>query len=130
MYYIEGTLDVIELEAPGLKLKQFSLLPSSEYLLAMPDGEKKALFIEFADKQIWVADKKQACLIGTSKNSGGKQVVVFKSSSSGDSALSSLLIQAKRDRVTIRVCVKPAKNKRSNATPYPSVEDVAEIHLV
>lgn len=123
MHYIEGTLDVIELEAPDLKLKQFSLLPSSEYLHAMPDGEKKALFIEFADKQ-------QACLIKTSDNTGGKKVVVFRATTPCDSALSSLLIQAKRDHVTIRVCVKPAKNIRSNATPYPSVEDVVEIHLV
>lgn len=122
MYYIEGTLDVIELEAPDLKLKQFSLLPSAEYLLAMPDGEKKALFIEFADKQ-------QACLIKTSDNTGGKKVVVFRAITPCDAALSSLLIQAKRDRATIRVCVRSEKNEQANAVPYPSVEDVVEIHL-
>ena len=123
MHYIQGTIDAVELEAPDLKLKRFSLLPSSEYLLILPDGENKALFIESTGK-------KQACLIKTSKTSGAKPVVFLKSSSCCDVAMSTLLIKAKHDHATIRVCVRPEKDERSNAVPYPNVEDVAEIHFI
>ena len=118
MYYIEGTIDTIGIEATGCGVKQFSLLPSSAFMITLPDAKKKAIFIRDSFYE--------AGLVEPTKNEEGKDAVVFKAKSAG-SHFAEILVQAKRDRQTLRICVKPKKNWQDNAEPYPNVDDVLEI---
>ena len=50
MYYIEGTIDSIEIAIGEEKAVRFTLLLSAEFLKTVAEGEKKALFIEKSGK--------------------------------------------------------------------------------
>ena len=120
-YYTEGTIDSIGIEANECKLKQFTLLPSSAFLITMPDGKKKAIFIEDSCNNAGLVDSK--------KNAEGKDVVMFNAASAGRD-IADILTQAKRDRMTLRIFARPKKNWQDNAESYPNIDDVIEIHLI
>ena len=128
MFYVEGIIDSIELEVSGPKLKQFSIVPLSEFLITLPDGKKKVLFVDCYDEN----DYKQnaACLIEPRKNKNDKDIILFKAQISLASPLTEILIQAKYNHSPIRVCTRRMTNEQNNAIPYPNIEDVGEIHLV
>ena len=128
MFYVEGIVDAIELEVSGPKLKQFSIVPSSEFLITLPDGKKKILFADCYGKN----DYKQnvACLIEPKKSKNDKDIIPFKVQIPIAPSLIEILIRAKYNRLPIRVCTGQVKDERSNAVQYPDVEDVIEIHFV
>ena len=88
MYYVEGTIDAIDIFNGKLR---FSLLPSSGHLISRDNGDKKALFIDI--------DSSIATLVDLEKNVSGKEVVWF---SEGED-LRDVLLMAKSNRNTIRV---------------------------
>lgn len=105
MYYIEGTIDAIDVFNGKLR---FSLLPSSGHLLSRDDGDKKALFID--------GNLHNAILIDHDKNVNGKEVVWF----SFDKELRDVLLSAKNNRNTIRVwCPNPEKTELATNEPTP-----------
>lgn len=120
-YYIEGTIDTIGIEATGCKVKQFSLLPLSAFLITLPDGKKKAIFVEDSFHVAGLVDSKM--------NAESKDVVRFNAASSVCD-LADILTQAKRGRMTLRIYVRPKKNWQNNAEPYPNVDDVLEIQFI
>ena len=89
MYYIEGTIDAIDVFGTCIR---FSLLPSNAHLLSIDEGEKKALFVSCA--------LNDAKLIEPKKNATGKGIVWF----SVDANLLNVLLSAKNNRCSIRVC--------------------------
>ena len=105
MYYIEGTIDAIELTVGNEKTLQFTLLPSTEFLQTMKDGAKKALFIDKSGKLAQFAE--------TMKNAHEKDVREFNSQNA-DCSLKCLLLEAKNNRNTVRVF---AKSKATLTTP-------------
>ena len=105
-YYIDGTIDLIGISSDN-KTVRFSLLPSSEFLKTIAQGEKRALFIrndDGASKQDDDKDTKPilALLAKVFKNEAGKEVLNFTMANS-DCSLKCLLLEAKNNRNTIRV---------------------------
>ena len=88
MYYIEGTIDAIDIFDGTLR---FSLLPSSGHLVSRDDGSKKALFME--------SSSPNATMVDTEKNANGKEIVWV----SCDKELRDVLLPAKCNRNMIRV---------------------------
>lgn len=126
-FYVEGIIASIELEVSGSKMKQFSLVPASEFLVALPDGKKKVLFVYCSEND---REMNTACLVKTDKNENDKDVIFFKAQDPWPSVLLNMLIQAKSNRSKVRVCTRRRKNSQNNAIPYPNLEDVFEIHLI
>lgn len=93
-YYIDGTIDSIEIGEE--KAVRFTLLPSTEFLKTVAEGEKKALLIEKSGKTALISDP--------TKNENEKEVLKFKISNT-DCSLKCLLLEAKNSRNTIRVFV-------------------------
>lgn len=118
-YYIDGTIDSIELAMDGNA--HFTLLPSAEFLKTMAEGKKKALFIEKSktvptqgegsDKQTdeqQKLDEKQpipALLVNVSKNESGKEILKFIMPKTC-TIFRWLLLEAKNNRSTVRVLAK------------------------
>ena len=124
MFYIEGTVDSIELEVDGLKLKRFSIVPTSQFMITLPDGKSRVLFVDYENKDA-------AFLVKAEKNGKDKEVVFFEVQIVCTSAaLVNLLNQVKNNRSTIRVCVRPEKNEQGNVIPSPNLRDVFEFHQV
>ena len=88
MYYIEGTIDAIDIFGNALR---FSLLPSSGHLLSRDNGDKKVLFVD--------SDSYNATIVDPEKNVSGKEVVWF---SKGEKQRD-VLLTAKNNRNTVRV---------------------------
>lgn len=94
MYYIEGTIDAIEIAMDNKQPLHFLLNPSTEFLKTVGDGTKKALFI---------GEKYDSALLeGVVKNEKGTEALKFEISS----ADCTLLLEAKNNRNTVRVSVK------------------------
>ncbi|MBR3923106.1 MAG: hypothetical protein IKJ45_08315, partial [Kiritimatiellae bacterium] len=50
MFYVEGIVDSLEFEINRFNLKQFALVPSSEFMITLPDGAKRVLFVDYCGK--------------------------------------------------------------------------------
>lgn len=96
-YYIDGTIDSIEIAMDNNQPLRFLLIPSTEFLKTMADGTKKALFV----------GKKfdSALLEEVVKNEKEKEVLKFEISSA-DCSLKCLLLEAKNNRNTVRVSTR------------------------
>lgn len=96
-YYIDGTIDSIEIAMDENQPLHFLLIPSSEFLKTMVDGSKKALFI---------AKKYDSALLeGVVKNEKEKEALKFEISNA-DCSLKCLLLEAKNNRNTVRVSIR------------------------
>ena len=69
MYYIEGTIDAIEISGANFGRLRFSLIPASERILSRDGGKKMALFTDRSSPS--------ALLVETGKNAAGKEVLWF-----------------------------------------------------
>ena len=98
-YYIDGTIESIEITTAEKQPLQFSVIPSSDCLKTVAEGEIKALFIMNADK---MKESWPAILEKVSKNESGKEKLDF-TTNCVDSALKCLLLEAKNNRNTVRV---------------------------
>ena len=101
MYYIEGTIDFIDLDA----IVSFTLIPSSPFIISV-GTEKRILFIKGASSSV-------AKLISfVEKNGNGNEIVKFEVSSSiGKSKIDGgILLTAKNNRNLIRVYSDGIKN--------------------
>ncbi len=101
MYYIEGTIDFIDLDA----IVSFALIPSSPFIISV-GTEKRILFIKGASSSV-------AKLISfVEKNGNGNEIVKFEVSSSiGKSKIDGgILLTAKNNRNLIRVYSDDIKN--------------------
>lgn len=105
-YYIEGTIDSIELTIGEEKAVHFTILPSAEFLKTISKGEKKALFIEKSEQS--------ALLLKPQKNENEKEVINFTIANE-DSALKCLLLEAKNNRNVVRVFAQSKKAKGGGA---------------
>lgn len=132
MFYVEGSIDSIELEVSDFRVKQFSIVPSSEFLITLPDGKKSVLFVDYKENVSTKDDSLRdgARLLNAKKNENDKEVVCFKLRKPLTSTLIDILIQAKYNHSSIRVCTGQVKDERNNAVQKPDIEDVTEIHLV
>lgn len=108
-YYIDGTIDSIELAIGGNPPLKFSLLPSEEFLKTVAEGKKRALFVEdvATDKE---KDSSGAVLKKAEVNESGKDILNFSVSKSKDT-VKCLLLEAKNNRNTIRVFVQSTTEK-------------------
>lgn len=105
MYYIEGTIDAIELTVGNSKTLHFTLLPSPEFLKTVLNEAKKVLFIDKSGETALFADAK--------KNDNEKEVFGF-AYANADCSFKCLLLEAKNNRNTVRVFVK---SKATLTTP-------------
>lgn len=122
MFYVEGIIDSIELEFKGPKLKRFSLIPASQFMITLPDGTKRVLFVDYDNKST-------AYLVRAEKNGNDKEVLFFKSKNSSV-GLIDCLNQLKYSRSAVRVCVGEKKNRRKNVISCSNPEEVLEVHLI
>ena len=122
MFYVEGIIDSIEVEFKGRKLKRFSLMPASQFMITLPDGTKKVLFVDYGNKE-------NACLVTPEKNENDKEVV-FCYSQCSSVALTACLNQLKCSRSTVRICVGAKNSEQNDVVTCPNLEDVLEIHLI
>ena len=122
MFYVEGIIDSIELDIKDSKLKRFSLMPASQFMITLPDGTKKVLFVDYGNKE-------NACLIEAEKN-GNDKAVVFCNSQCSSVALINCLNQLKCNRSTVRICVGAKNSEQNDVVTRPNPEDVLEIHLI
>ncbi|MBR1609516.1 MAG: hypothetical protein IJ678_07890 [Kiritimatiellae bacterium] len=104
MYYIEGTIDAIDLFNDTIR---FSLLPASGHLLLCDDGSKKALFIESCSSN--------ATMVESKKNANGKEIVWF----SADKDLCGVLLSAKNNRNLVRLWCKNLETVSFGGFPIP-----------
>ena len=95
-YYIDGTIDSIDIAIGEEKAVRFTLLLSAEFLKTVAEGEKKALFVEKSGKT--------AVFSEPAKNENEKEILNFEIANA-DSALKCLLLEAKNNRNTVRVVV-------------------------
>ncbi len=132
MFYVEGVIDSIELEVSSPKLKQFSIVPSSEFLITLPDGKKRVLFIDYEEKVSTTDDSARngAFLHETKKNKNDKDVIYFKAKQPFTSTVIDILIQSKYNHSSVRVWTRQWKDERNNAVQHPCIDDVIEIHFV
>jgi len=120
MYYIDGTVDSIEITLNEKHHLHFTLLPSSEFLKTVGEGRQKALFIgtiEPATKQTDEVKTKQpdgqtkvqnpirALLVDMVKNANGKETLRFLMPQMC-AIFRRLLLEAKNNRNIIRVLAK------------------------
>lgn len=111
-YYIEGTIDAIEIFAGSLR---FSLLPSSEFLQVLDDGSKKALLLD--------ASAETGRLVKPAKNAIGKECLWF----SIRRCLLHFLMSANNNHNTIRVwCGEGDTQQFLAAPPSPDTSISAE----
>lgn len=96
-YYIDGTIDSIEIAIGEENAVRFTLLPSAEFLKTVAEGEKKALFIEKSGKTALISE--------TTKNEKEKEVLKFEISNA-DCSLKCLLLEAKNNRNALRVSTR------------------------
>ena len=122
MFYVEGIIDSIELEVDCPKQIRFSLMPISEFLITLLDGEKRILFVD--------CNKRSASLVEVQKNGNDKEVVFFNLQRSWACTLIDVLTQAKCNRSMVRVCVDSQQNEKDNTVPCPNSDVVVGIHLV
>lgn len=104
MYYIEGTIDAIDIFNGKLR---FSLLPSSGHLISRDNGDKKALFID--------SDSSIATMVDPEKNANGKEIVWF----SCNKELRDVLLSAKNNRNPVRVWCEDLKMVSFIGFPIP-----------
>ena len=126
-YYIDGTIDSIELSTEDNLPLHFTLLPSPEFLKTVAEGKKKALFIgthelplpstqteedemvraKQTDEQRKMDRQKpiQALLVDVVKNESGKEILKFEMPKTC-TIFRGLLLDAKNNRNTIRVFTK------------------------
>lgn len=128
MFYIEGTIDSLEFEIRHFKLNRFSLVPSSEFMITLPDGTKKALFVDSFGKND--CERTVASLTKAETKGTGKDVVYFEMHSLSSQVLIDILVQAKYNSSKIGVCVGRRNDEKDNAILHPDLADVVEIHLV
>lgn len=128
MFYVEGVVDSLEFEVKDSNLKRFSLAPSSEFMIALPDGTKKALFVDSFGKN--ACERNVASLTKVEAKDSEKNIVFFEPQSLFTHVLIDTLVQAKCNRLKVRVCIGRSKDKRNNAIPHPDLTDVVEIHLI
>lgn len=95
-YYIDGTIDSIEIAIGEEKAVRFTLLPSTEFLKTVAKGEKKALLIEKSGKTALISEP--------TENEKEKEILKFEISNA-DCSLKCLLLEAKNNRNNIRVFV-------------------------
>lgn len=107
-YYIDGTIDSIELAIGGNPPLKFSLLPSEEFLKTVAEGKKRALFVEdvATDKEIDLS----GAVLKKAEVKRGKDILNFSVSKSKDT-VKCLLLEAKNNRNTIRVFVQSTTEK-------------------
>ena len=128
MFYVEGIVDSLEFEINRFNLKQFTLVPSSEFMITLPDGAKRVLFVDYCGKND--CQRNVASLAKAETNGTEKDIVCFETQGSFANALIDILVQAKHNRSKIRVCTGRSKDERNNAIPHPDLAHVVEIHLV
>lgn len=122
MFYVEGIIDSIELDLKDSKLKRFSLMPASQFMITLPDGAKKVLFVDYGNKE-------NACLIEAEKN-GNDKAVVFCNSQCSSVALIDYLTQLKCSRSAVRICVGAKNSEQNDVVTRPNPYAVLEIHLI
>lgn len=121
-YYIDGTIDSIELAIGGNPPLKFSLLPSAEFLKTVAGGKKRALFIGNGNT---TEEALPAILAKVSQNENGKEKLDFTMEDK-DLALKCLLLEAKKNRNTIRVFVQSTGRKSKKAEPvFPKPISIA-----
>ena len=124
MFYVEGIIDSVELDLEGLKLKRFSLMPTSQFIITLPAGTKKVLFVDYDNKS-------NAYLSEAEKNGNDKVVIFCKLQFAHTSGfLINFLNQLKFNRSNVRVCVRSEKDEQNNVIARPNSEDVLEVHLI
>lgn len=125
-YYIDGTINSIELAMEGDLALHFTLLPSPEFLKTVAEGKKKALFIgtrelhqpskqNEEDKMLRAKqtdeqknDKQepmQALLVNVAKNESGKEILRFEMPKTCI-IFRGMLLEAKNSRNAVRVLAK------------------------
>lgn len=105
-YYIDGTIDSIELTIGEENAAHFTLLPSAEFLKTVAEGKRKVLFVGKSEQS--------ALLLEPKKIENEKEVIKFEIANA-DSALKCLLLEAKNNRNAIRVFIQSTKMKREGS---------------
>ena len=116
MYYIDGTVDSIEIAMNDNLHLHFTLLPSSEFLKTVEEGKQKALFIGQTEeeKKAKQPDEKktkevdnpiQALLVDMVENASGRGTLRFLLPPM-NAIFCGLLLEAKNNRNIIRVLAK------------------------
>ena len=128
MFYVEGTIDSLEFEINRFNLKRFTLVPSSEFMITLPNGAKRVLFVDYCVNND--CERNVASLAKAGTNGTETYIVCFEAQGSFTNALIDFLVQAKCNRSKVRVCTGRSKDEKDNAIPYPDLSDVVEVHLV
>lgn len=122
-FYVEGTIDSLVFEVKSPDVKRFSLTPSPEFVITLPDGTKKILFLEKRGENT-------AGLVAPEKNGNGQEDIFFKVQCPCPCIMADILMRAKCNRSKIRVCVGSKNCEEDKAVLCPNIEDVDEIHFV
>ena len=109
MYYIDGTVDSIEIAMNDNLHLHFTLLPSSEFLKTVEEGKQMAMFIgqtkQTDEKKKEVKSPIRALLVDMVKNANGKGTLRFLMPRKC-AIFPGLLLEAKNNRNIIRVLAK------------------------
>ena len=110
MYYIEGTVDALEISGNAPGRIRFSLIPASERIISRDEGKKMALFTDSASSA--------ALLVEVGKNAAGREVLWFHA----EEHLCNILLSAKNTRNTIRTwCENPENTDPGDKEPIPPI---------
>lgn len=113
MYYIEGTIDALEICGANSDRIRFSLIPASERILSRDGGKKKALFTD--------STSSAALLVEPDKNATGREVLWFHAKT----CLGNIILSAKNNRNTIWVwCDNPEKAVSGGKEPIPPISAI------
>lgn len=113
MYYIEGTIDALEISGANSERIRFSLTPASERILSRDGGKKMALFTE--------SSSSVALLVEPDKNATGREVLWFHA----EEHLCNILLSAKNNRNTVWVwCDNPEKPELDEQKPFPPISTI------
>lgn len=110
MYYIEGTIDALEISGANSERIRFSLIPASERILSRDGGKKMALFTD--------SSSPSAIMLDSDKNAAGKEIVWFHA----EKPLCNIILSAKNNRNTVWVwCDNPEKPELDEKEPFPPI---------
>ena len=127
-YYIDGTIDSIEIAIGGNKPLRFSLIPSAEFVKTVAEGKKRAIFVEDVGKDK-EKDPHGAVLKKAETNESGKDILHFDVSQKKD-AVKCLLLAAKNNRNTIRVFVQSTAEKDNSNKCIINFTDAVRISIL
>lgn len=112
-YYIEGTIDALEMSGANPGRIRFSLIPASEHILSRDGGKQKALFTD--------SSSPSAVMVDPDKNAAGKDVLWFHA----EGHLCNIVLSAKNNRNTIWVwCDNPEAPKLEDQEPIPPISTI------